>query len=171
MITAATNNNEQQQTINNDKEKNSSKYIQMQHCICKCRMQRSVPTSRARTLLGILSLAFAAAAPTVTQHHLRYFSVWGLETISNPKDITPWSNFLFTGTSAETAIQFHKQAGVRSLLNVEHIFVCGNSLCHDYKSKWASILNQTVRPLLQSGVLFGIFFGDEVRHMCASTLE
>ena len=115
-------------------------------------------------LLGMLSLAFAAATPTAAQPHLRYFSVWGLESISNPKDIAPWSNFLFTGTSAETAIQFHKQAGVRSLLNVEHIFVCGNSLCHDYKSKWASILNQTVRPLLQSGVLFGIFFGDEVRH-------
>ena len=102
----------------------------------------------------------------------RYFSVWEAEDptpqggSNNPKLQADWVNFLFTGADPTVLRSYHKETGMKSLLAVRGAFFCGNKLCPDYKQKWATLLESTVKPMLADGSIFGVFFGDEICWSC-----
>ena len=104
----------------------------------------------------------------------RYFSVWEAEDptpqggSNNPKLQADWVNFLFTGADPAVLRSYHNATGISSLLAVRTAFFCGNKLCPDYKQKWATLLESTVKPMLADGSIFGVFFGDEICWSCTT---
>ena len=120
---------------------------------------------------GLTTLVLAGAA-VATPHNpnLKFFSLWSAEA-GDPESLHGWINFLFT-SSDPAAIRKHHAAGMGpSMLHVRSTFFCAGAhgvqyLCSDYKSKWATLLNQTVQPMLDEGSLMGIFFGDEICWGC-----
>ena len=101
--------------------------------------------------------------------NLKYFSVWEADAGSDAggaaADIAAqkgWLNFLFTTDNATTIRAYHSAGLGPSLFAVRSTFFCGSQLCADYETRWAALLNSTIRPMLEEGSLFGVFFG--VRH-------
>ena len=70
-----------------------------------------------------------------------------------------WLNFLFTTDNATTIRAYHSAGLGPSLFAVRSTFFCGSQLCADYEAQWAALLNSVIRPMLEEGSLFGVFFG------------
>jgi hypothetical protein len=103
--------------------------------------------------------------------NLKYFSAWYAEggigmAPQDPDQQKDFINYLFTSPNASEIRRYHAAGLGPSLYHADTVFFCpdpvGHSrlmLCPDFKEKWAVVLASTIRPMLQEGSLFGIFFG------------
>eukprot|EP00040_Diaphanoeca_grandis_P027324 m.155225 g.155225 ORF g.155225 m.155225 type:complete len:347 (+) comp30931_c0_seq6:115-1155(+) len=136
-------------------------------------MQQSTKWLGSASFVILMITQLCNGVDTIATHHfdnstaLQYFSVWDLET-ATPQEVKPFSNFLFTCNNASTLTTYHTTAGISSLFDVQSVFFCKDQLCPDYATKWASLYTSTIAPMLHTGVLFGVFFGDELGWQCIS---
>jgi len=124
-------------------------------------------------MLKFVVLALGAVGARADK--LQYFGVWELEknTSTSPASVAPWANFAFTSDDPAYISRLHTEGGVRSLLRVDDALLCDDGagtgrrlLCTDFAARWAALLASAVRPLLASGALFGVNFGDELAWRC-----
>jgi hypothetical protein len=116
-------------------------------------------------MVPITLVAIATAGTTPFNPNLKYFSLWSVEAESTAK-LVSWVNFIFTSSDPALIRQHHAAGMGPSMIHVRSTFFCGASLCPDYESKWSTLLNTTIQPMLDEGSLMGIFFGDEICWSC-----
>jgi acetyl esterase/lipase len=121
-------------------------------------------------------LMYAGGPGVGDSAHDTYVATWAAASLADhapaaagaPPNLTcqvaqsQWINFVFTSADPLVIKRYHQAGMGPALLHVRETFFCGSRLCVDYKERWAALLASTVKPMLQEGSLFGVFFGDEI---------